>query len=440
CHALICKLGMPDAFETVVKDLWALRLQMLKKLMKEAAEEETLFGSQDQAQGGAGSQKTSTPTSGIIESQGSPTLLQSLAICQLGIILLRLPVSVGDLCRWVAREDVPYIRAIRLIPRAMKVRLPPPYHSALDTKSILEPDDLRVFDFPWPGQRRRVSSFPEIKVIALLIIAVKIFFPFDSLERRPRSVADPGVVTLDWAKWVDAQKGYEKTVTSNGNLACGDEINMTAEKVFSMSGEQLDQYLDWYEKTWIDEGGLMDHPQRVSEQLLRMFPTGRLDGSSYDSINLERESCNKQEAMEKKLQVTQSSLKMNDLTLASGRTQSKNVRWTGSFYKRYRKVEELTQHARAFYEAAASLLGITLHTLMVAVLQMERRLQVWKEKELRDILMDDTEKSMTDDEAAADIDITSDEEKKHSRGSADSRRRRELSDMLRSESDIHSES
>ncbi|KAI4157427.1 MAG: hypothetical protein LQ342_008305 [Letrouitia transgressa] len=254
--------------------------------------------------------------------------------------------------------------------------------------------------------------------MALLIIAVKIFFPFDSLERQPRSVVDPGVVSLDWAKWVDAQKGYEEGVTSKGNIARGDEINVTAEKVFSMSGEQLDQYLDWYEKTWIDEGGLLDHPQMVSEQLLHMFPTGRSDGSSYDSINLEQESRIKQEAMEKKLQVTQSSLKMKDLALASGRTQRKNVtRWTGSFYKRYRKVKELTQHARAFYEAAASLLGITLHTLMVAVLQMERRLQVWKEKELADIVIDDTEKSMTDDEAASDIDITSGEEEKHSGGS-----------------------
>lgn len=90
---------MPDAFETVVKDLWSLRLQMLKNLMKEAVEEETLFSSQDQPQAGAGNQKTSTPTSWIIESQDSPNLLQSLAICQLGFILLRLPVSVGDLCR-----------------------------------------------------------------------------------------------------------------------------------------------------------------------------------------------------------------------------------------------------------------------------------------------------------------------------------------------------
>ncbi|KAL9615475.1 MAG: hypothetical protein Q9167_000153 [Letrouitia subvulpina] len=266
--------------------------------------------------------------------------------------------------------------------------------------------------------------------MALLVIAVKIFFPFDSLERRPRSVADPGVVSLDWAKWVDAQKGHEKKNISNGNLARGEEINMTAEKVFSMSGEQLDQYLDWYEKTWIDEEGLMDHPRRVSEQLLHMFPTGRSNGPSYDSINLEQESRINQDIMEKKLKITQSSLKMKDLALASGRTQSKNVtRWTGSFYKRYRKVEELTQHARAFYEAAASLLGITLHSLMVAVLQMERRLQVWKEKELMD-----TERSMTDDGATSDIDLITDEDGKHSRGSTG-----EDDYPIKNESDINSE-
>lgn len=62
-----------------------------------------------------------------------PTLIQTLGLLYLGMILLRLPISMGEVHRWALREDIPYVRAIRLVPPAMKQKLPAEYIMALDT-------------------------------------------------------------------------------------------------------------------------------------------------------------------------------------------------------------------------------------------------------------------------------------------------------------------
>lgn len=43
-------------------------------------------------------------------------------------------VHVCGKCSWILKDEIPLIRAIRLIPQDMKDRLPPAYHYALDTK------------------------------------------------------------------------------------------------------------------------------------------------------------------------------------------------------------------------------------------------------------------------------------------------------------------
>jgi RNA polymerase I-specific transcription initiation factor RRN7 len=55
----------------------------------------------------------------------------------------------------------------------------------------------------------------------------------------------------------------------------------------------------------------------------------------------------------------------------------------GSSYRFYRSESELPDAARAFYDAAARLSGISLHTLVRAVFQTELRLQDWQEDKRR---------------------------------------------------------
>lgn len=225
---------------------------------------------------------------------------------------------------------------------------------------------------------------PETKLLALLVVAVKLFHPFDSLNRQLKSPFELGVFSMDWDVWNESRSKYAKKASSPHKLERGKEMLVNAQDVMQMSGEQLDEYLDWCEKTWVDEN---HEPKKrgVPEQLLEMFPTGRADGSSPVKVDFNEENRAKEEFIEENLRTIQKSLQVRDL-ISEKREQKSNVaiRRLGSFYKRYRTLGQLLPPAKLFYEAAATLGCISLHSLLISVLQIENKLQLWRAKQLKD--------------------------------------------------------
>jgi len=82
----------------------------------------------------------------------------------------------------------------------------------------------------------------------MIIVATKITHPFDSIPRIPENDIDPTVLRIDWAKW---GKSMQKPPTKG--LRQGDEIKITDEDVLAMTPRKMDDYLDWYQRTWIDD-------------------------------------------------------------------------------------------------------------------------------------------------------------------------------------------
>lgn len=147
-----------------------------------------------------------------------------------------------------------------------------------------------------------------------------------------------------------------------------------------LTASQLDEYLDWAERTLVDpeppgKGGL-------PKQILDMFPTGRFDGSSAKELSFEEETRTDQISSEFMLEACMKRLKMRTICPEDEEGEGERRR-LGSFYKRYHKAEDLTPSARKFHEAVASLLYVSLNTLLVAVLQVERILQVFVGSELK---------------------------------------------------------
>lgn len=99
CYALIHTIGFPTEFEGVVKDLWALRLQTLKEKISEP-DSSDVFSSQPESDGEAESTEDEKTREWKVQAKGLPTLIQSVGICYLGAILLRLPVTLGDFHRY----------------------------------------------------------------------------------------------------------------------------------------------------------------------------------------------------------------------------------------------------------------------------------------------------------------------------------------------------
>ncbi|KAL8660322.1 MAG: hypothetical protein Q9202_006664 [Teloschistes flavicans] len=218
--------------------------------------------------------------------------------------------------------------------------------------------------------------------MALLVITVKLYHPFDSVDRHPRSLTEPGTLRIDWDRWCEIQQDYDARDTVDGKLGRGNEIKVAEADVFKLSTDQIDEYLDWFAKTWVDEERARKQPRGYPDQLLDMFPTGKPDGSTRQTVNAEKERLNDEEALEAKLQAVQGTLKPRQIISdKDAKSHDEPVARIGSFYKRYRKAEDLPATAKMFHETAASLIAVKVSTLLIAVGQIERRLIRRKEKQ-----------------------------------------------------------
>ncbi|KAL2001956.1 hypothetical protein VTN02DRAFT_934 [Thermoascus thermophilus] len=434
CFALVQGEGFPPQLENVVKDLWALRLQRLSDRIEDSSEADDdgnvqIFSSQ----AAASSEADETAQGGGRKAADSPRLIDSLALCYLGALLLRLPVGVGDFHRFAMREEIPYIRVIKSIPREMRDRLPQEYHSALDTRTLLKAEHLhravldlallysREFGITFPplnaplmlfGYVKRLAlpleiypavnhlqklvgftyrfptdfkgkirylAFPEAQMIALVVVATKLFFPFDDVKRYPTSLREPTAQVLDWKLWAQAQRQFESRATAGGRIGKGNEILVTENDVLKMTGPQLDEYMDWYEKSWLDSS-------RVSNPLADMFPTGRMGTGTETQPNVPVSvpEPDDEEAINEKIRTVMSELRpRRAVSTEQAANLEKEIPRPGSFYRHYRTESSLPETARPFYEAAAKVAGLSVRTLVRVVFQTELRIERWQEDRRR---------------------------------------------------------
>lgn len=109
---------------------------------------------------------------------------------------------------------------------------------------------LLSFDYSWPHTRgrHRVDAYPETKMISLIVIATKLAHPFDDIIRVPETMIDSSALRLDWEAW-------QQIMTEEPTKAFrkGEEAKVTEMDALTMSEKKLDDYLDWYQRTWIDD-------------------------------------------------------------------------------------------------------------------------------------------------------------------------------------------
>ncbi|KAJ0360984.1 hypothetical protein COL154_007207 [Colletotrichum chrysophilum] len=119
--------GHKAELETVVRDLWDLRIRGAASAAENdsASEAElSLFSSQiDLSQDEQPSNRTQgaqnwTPESG--SEWPAPRLMDTLALCFLGCMLLRMPTRTGDLARWARAGNIPYKHSVSLSVNGVK--------------------------------------------------------------------------------------------------------------------------------------------------------------------------------------------------------------------------------------------------------------------------------------------------------------------------------
>jgi RNA polymerase I-specific transcription initiation factor RRN7 len=104
------------------------------------------------------------------------------------------------------------------------------------------------YSYPEVSIRHRVTAWPEVQLISIIVIAAKLSQPFDNVERTPQSMADPSTLSINWEVWL---KSFDEVLTHS--LRRGDEVKVTDDDIFKMDKTKLDEYLNWYQMVWIDD-------------------------------------------------------------------------------------------------------------------------------------------------------------------------------------------
>ncbi|KAG4035466.1 hypothetical protein MFRU_001g02350 [Monilinia fructicola] len=434
-HWLVTVKGFPKELETVVRDLWELRLRVLQGSGEERSEYGTEFGSMtegdDTDTDGTGYRSTaSTILSRRKASRAKknlPKLIETLGFCYLGILLLRLPTSLGEIYKWATRDEIIYTRAIKEIPKDMRTRLPGHYFRALEIHGVLNghrlhqtvldmtsfyrfnfemvfppvnhklllykhirdlglPVDIYTavnhlaglleYDFSYPVHNKRLhgtAGYPEYQLISLIIIATKLSQPFDDIIRHPESNSDPTAARINWAKWKTIM-----TEEPSEGLKRGDEIKIADTDVFKMTGAQMDDWMNWYHKTWID-----DRDHKVPEQILELFPLPDITSEATIGI-VEPDPINRAKEVHKTLTLQKSVAHMDV-------NEPEDIVRPGELYRRYRTIAELPESAKAFYEIAARNIGTSLQKLVYGVFTTEIQLEKWMLDERRKGLLEQEE-------------------------------------------------
>ncbi|KAF2401649.1 hypothetical protein EJ06DRAFT_474872 [Trichodelitschia bisporula] len=419
--SLIKEKGFPEELEMIVHDLWALRLQSLSTSMDtdpfSDTESQTPMYSSQSEDTGAESDATS-----VVRTRSTPKLVHMLALCYMGAYLLRLPVFFSDFFTWVTEGELLYYRAINAIPHEMRNRMPGSYQQLLDPRTTLNTRKLHKavvqlfhshqrdfgfilpplnfplhlfryikelalplevypaarrlaalakFDFKYPDKphRRRAADCPELQLISTVIVAVKLLYPMDGIKRYPTKDDEPSAAIIDWESWDMATKAYEDTFKNPDRLGYSEAMQVKEADVLDMSEEKLDDYLDWYSKSWLageEEGVTGDADFRRA--IFEMFPVGEsgaVPAQKPTRYEIERLKIEKLRAVQTSLKPRRAITEDEELELG------RSVPRPGNHYRRYRKESELEGYVKRFYEVAARLAGFPLKTVVDRVFAVE---------------------------------------------------------------------
>jgi RNA polymerase I-specific transcription initiation factor RRN7 len=151
---LVHEQKLPAELETVVRDLWDLRIRNFAGLRRAAGETDAesgaesgvdsgteLFSSQAGSESDASTATTRTTasrarswTSESGQDWNLPGLFHCLALCYLACLSLSLPVRVGHIYNWAKNGQLLFLGALDEVPGEMTLRLPGSYHRALLVK------------------------------------------------------------------------------------------------------------------------------------------------------------------------------------------------------------------------------------------------------------------------------------------------------------------
>lgn len=222
--------------------------------------------------------------------------------------------------------------------------------------------------------------------MCLLIIVTKMYHPFDEQIRTPRTATEPAALVIDWDKWNEARTNHDERPRSRRRKSHDMYMDVTEEDVMSMTNVDLDGYMDWFGRTWIDteKQTAKGKDADFRDAILNMFPVEQKK-SHEDEENDQDLDEDVQERLER-LRTVQSSMisRVSVADLDVPDDEADTPLQPGDHYKQYRSEKDVPVKGKPFLVAAAQLVGLTAADMVIALFQIERLLQKWAEKSRRE--------------------------------------------------------
>jgi RNA polymerase I-specific transcription initiation factor RRN7 len=272
--------------------------------------------------------------------------------------------------------------------------------------------------------RRQATTFPEAQLISLVVVTTKLLFPFDSdtVKRYPKEPNEPTTLRMKWSAWLAAKHSFDKASSSDDTtdldgLQLGAEIHVTDSDIFRMSDKQLDQYMDWYQRTWIKSSSDADSQARQSQsqsqsqsqqesaldrEILDMFPLHDVQEPVKTRAQDQQARLDEQSRLDARIREVQASL-LPRRAISSEEEVERGLELLrpGAMYPRYRHVEDLDLDNKAaaaepvvvriFHEEVAQTACLSIKALVKAVNKSEQRIEHWlREKRRREVFSEES--------------------------------------------------
>ncbi|KAM4064731.1 ubiquitin family protein [Hirsutella rhossiliensis] len=419
---LVREQRLGEELETVVRDLWDLRIRGFPD--KDAATQEVLgmFSSQSSPAQDQTAWKSRSRAQSWDPERGAdwpmPRLPETLTLCYLASILLRVPMRQGQILDWANSGNMPYKKAFDDLPREMRDRMPSAYVKALKSplhsslgggelskvvmglvlsyhlnykmgfpeisymamlvhyarllslpvESVVVTKILAAtlkshFRFPVDKTKILPLGHPEIRLVALLVVATKLCFPFGNRKSRLHGPGGVELPRLDWDTW---KQGFLPPLgeppRGNANFA-----ETTPSQVALMSDEEFEAYSTHVLS--LTGGKTSESP------IARFFPIPNTPEPAPLVLETSQE-----EAYERARRLLSQTLQ-SPLQPGPDETDSSSDN-VNSMYEAFRTTGDLSETARAFYKAAGEAAGIPLEIVVRAVYMQEQAIVSWQKVQI----------------------------------------------------------
>ncbi|KAL9081831.1 MAG: hypothetical protein Q9159_006994 [Coniocarpon cinnabarinum] len=430
-----------------------------------------MFSSQSQKESGI-SDDSSDEDDGETRVSGKPEPPRwedTLCLLHFALFILRAPVTVRDVLDWTQREDFTFKNPERAIPKEALHRLDINWRRRLYLRNrALSPGQLHrrmlqlsvafadtevsgvALEFPELNHALLLSRWinelnlpmpvfpsvegltnmlgmahmfpqvkdakgelpivlhPELRLLALLVLTVKMQHPFDGISRHPYSDDDPSALVIDWNLWNKQHSSLPRSPLrpeSTERQGPKDHWDVKATDIPLMNTTQMDDYLDWFERTLLPPTSTDDPTENANNDFERevwaLFPLnyGRNEGDCNGrddeeilprGVQEERDTLAKRERTKvitagllhrSAVPVKPNEDGGNGGVRRGNRAKHGTMARPGDDIKPWKSVDDIGSDAQLFIERCAHLGGVDAEILVKSVASLERRLRDWTQKE-----------------------------------------------------------